>query len=203
MTLRERRQKHKVLFRQEILDAARELFSQIGYERFSMRKLAAKIEHSPTTIYLYFRDKDDLLYSLCEELFAKLFQSYQQISKGHSNPMQVLRLCLLKYIEFGLANPGHYKVAFFTSPVVYGSPTEFLQKDSMGRRTYFHILRTVEEAMAADALRAMDADLLAQTLWTAVHGVVASRIYTADFPMVDATLQAETLVDGLLAGFCK
>ncbi len=203
MTLRERRHKHKVLFRQEILDAARELFSQIGYERFSMRKLAAKIEHSPTTIYLYFRDKDDLLYSLCEELFAKLFESYQHISKVNSDPREALRLCLLKYIEFGLANPGHYKVAFFTSPVVYGSPTEFLQKDSMGRRTYFHILRTVEEAMAADALRAMDADLLAQTLWTAAHGVVTSRIYTADFPMVDATLQAETLVDGLLAGFCK
>lgn len=166
-----------------------------------MRKLAAKIEHSPTTIYLYFRDKDDLLYSLCEELFATLFQNYLDISKGHSEPLQVLRLCLLSYIEFGLANPGHYKVAFFTSPVVYGSPTEFLQKDSMGRRMYFHILRTVEEAMAAGMLRPMDADLLAQTLWTAAHGVVASRIYTADFPLVDAALQAETLVDGLLAGF--
>jgi AcrR family transcriptional regulator len=62
----EKRHKNKEAFRREILDAAREVFSVDGYGNFSMRKLARRIGYSPTTIYLYFRDKDELLFCLCE-----------------------------------------------------------------------------------------------------------------------------------------
>lgn len=51
-------------FRREILDAARELFINEGYEKFTMRKLAQKIGYSPTTIYIYFKGKDDLLLAI-------------------------------------------------------------------------------------------------------------------------------------------
>ena len=61
MGVQERRAREKKELRQEILDAAREMFVEDGYENVSMRKIAEKIEYSPTTIYLYFRDKADLL----------------------------------------------------------------------------------------------------------------------------------------------
>ena len=66
----ERRARAKQLLRGEILDAARELFIKHGYENVSMRKIAEKIEYSPTTIYLYFHDKSEILHTLCEETFA-------------------------------------------------------------------------------------------------------------------------------------
>ena len=62
-----KRVKQKEEVRQEIIDAAMDLFLNDGYESFSIRKLAEKIEYSPTTIYLYFKDKDDLLYTVSEE----------------------------------------------------------------------------------------------------------------------------------------
>jgi AcrR family transcriptional regulator len=49
-------------YRQAILTAAGALFLEQGYERFSLRKVAERIGYSPTTIYPYFRDKDDLLF---------------------------------------------------------------------------------------------------------------------------------------------
>ena len=67
MGIREKRAKYKEEFRREILDAARELFLSEGYEKFSMRRLAEKIGYSTPTIYLYFKDKDDLLFAICEE----------------------------------------------------------------------------------------------------------------------------------------
>ena len=66
----EKRAKQKEAFRREILDSAREMFISDGYDGFSMRKLAGKIDYSPTTIYLYFKNKDDLLFGICEEFFA-------------------------------------------------------------------------------------------------------------------------------------
>ena len=57
MGVTERRERERQAVRQEILDAARALFIEEGYEKTSMRKIAEKIEYSPTTIYLYFKDK--------------------------------------------------------------------------------------------------------------------------------------------------
>jgi len=50
----ERRARQKASLRGEILDAARRMFAEEGYEQVSMRRLAERIEYSPTTIYLYF-----------------------------------------------------------------------------------------------------------------------------------------------------
>ena len=58
----EKRAKHKEEFRREILDSAREIFINDGYDGFSMRKLAEKIDYSPTTIYIYFKNKTSFMY---------------------------------------------------------------------------------------------------------------------------------------------
>ncbi len=73
-------------FRLDILSAARELFSCDGYENFSMRKLARRIGYSPTTIYLYFRDKDDLLFCLCEELFTEMGSAIGRLREEGARP---------------------------------------------------------------------------------------------------------------------
>jgi AcrR family transcriptional regulator len=197
------RHKNKGEFRREILDAARELFSSDGYGNFSMRKLAKRIGYSPTTIYLYFRDKDELLFHLCEELFSEMDGAVQRLSEGGAGPLQVLRNALLMYVEFCLANPEHYRVAFFTSPVVYGSPREYLERDTMSRRAYFRYRDLVAECCADGVLRPMDLDLLAQVLWAGMHGVVAATIYSQDFPLAKPDVLAETMVEGLLNGFRK
>ena len=72
--IRHRRDQEKQELRQAILTAAGELFLEQGYERFSLRKVAERIGYSPTTIYLYFRDKDDLLFTVVDEGFVRFGQ---------------------------------------------------------------------------------------------------------------------------------
>jgi AcrR family transcriptional regulator len=197
------RHKNKEEFRREILDAAQEIFSSDGYGNFSMRKLARRIGYSPTTIYLYFRDKDELLFCLCEELFEEMDAVLKNISEKGGSPLEMLRSAFLMYVSFGLANPEHYRVAFFTSPVVYGSPQEYLERDTMSRRTYFRYRDLVAECCEAGELLPMDADLLAQALWSGLHGVIAATIYAQDFPLVKPEQLAQTMIEGLLKGFRK
>ena len=59
-----RREQYRAELRTQILDAAREIFARDGYENFSMRKLAQHIEYSPGSIYLHFRNKEELFESL-------------------------------------------------------------------------------------------------------------------------------------------
>lgn len=196
----EQRQKNRSEFRRLILNAARELFSREGYENFSMRRLAKRIEHSPTTIYLYFRDKDEILFCLCEELFAELYQELSKLRNNGREPLEILRQALLMYVRFGLENPDHYRVAFFTNPFVYGTPHDYLANDTMSRRAYIYYRDLVAECASSGQLRTMDADLLAQVIWTGVHGIVAAVIFARDFPLADTTDLVETMVGALFRG---
>ncbi len=54
--------------REEILTAATQLFSQKGFENFRMEDLAARLQMSKSTFYLYFKDKEELLSACIERL---------------------------------------------------------------------------------------------------------------------------------------
>jgi AcrR family transcriptional regulator len=62
MGVKEERVTYNNEFRREMVDAPRELYINEGYEKFTMRRLAEKIGYSPTTLYIYFRGKDDLFF---------------------------------------------------------------------------------------------------------------------------------------------
>ncbi len=91
MGTRERRERQKENLRQEIFDAASDLFSKEGYGQVSMRKIADKIEYSPATIYLYFKDKDDLLHQICEDTFAHLRNRLGIIEKKYGKTFEGLK----------------------------------------------------------------------------------------------------------------
>src|SRR3984893_1221615 len=101
MGVKQRRARQKEDLREEILDAARSLFVKEGYESVSIRKIADKIDYSPGTIYLYFRDKADILDRICEETFAKLIRKMDAIKSDKSAPVDRLKRGLRTYIQFG------------------------------------------------------------------------------------------------------
>src|SRR5574340_398033 len=147
MGVQQKRAKYRQEFRREILDEARELFVTEGYEKFSMRKLAEKIDYSPTTIYHYFKDKDGLLLAICEEVAEQYFTNLKHIRAHSADPLNTLRQALLYFIEFGIDNPHQYKVLFFTRQDVYGKKEEFMEKESMARNSYLIFREIVQDCI--------------------------------------------------------
>lgn len=198
----EKRAKQKEEFRKEILDSAREIFINDGYDGFSMRKLAEKIDYSPTTIYLYFKNKDDLLFAICEEFFANFFAELNRIRSVSQDPIETLRQAILYLMNFGLKNPNQYKLIFFTKSV-YGTKEELVEKESMARNTYFVFKEIVQDCINAGRLREIEVDVIVNTLSIASHGVIAKNIYCANFSKERCDIVAHTLVDVLLRGLQK
>ena len=203
MGIKEKRAKHKEEFRREILDAARGLFINEGYEKFSMRSLADKIGYSPTTIYLYFKGKDDLLFAICEEVAEQFLANLNRIRTLQIDPLEALRQALIYNIEFGLNNPNEYKVFFFTNPNVYGTSKEFMEKESMGRNSYLVFREIVQACIKTGQLREIEAEVLTQVLSVATHGLIVMTNYHKNFLWADRKVLADTLVDGLLRGYQK
>jgi AcrR family transcriptional regulator len=80
----DRRTRHRASLRREILDAASRLFVEEGYDRVTMRGVAQRIEYSPTTIYLHFKDKAELFGAVCEETFSQLSERLETLKRGNA-----------------------------------------------------------------------------------------------------------------------
>ena len=124
MSALSRRRKHKEELRRVILDAAREIFVRRGYESFSMRKLAEKIEYSPGSVYLHFKNKEQLFECLVDESFAHLLKTLLALRNGNEwqDPVAELKKGMRAYVEFGLRNPNDYRFAFMLRPPVENRP---------------------------------------------------------------------------------
>ncbi|MBA3713548.1 MAG: TetR/AcrR family transcriptional regulator [Pyrinomonadaceae bacterium] len=201
MGVKERREKQREELRQEILDAARTLFIREGYENVSMRKVAEKIEYSPTTIYLYFKSKAELLNCLCEETFAKLGARLEALAKDSPDPVEGLRKGLRVYIEFGLKNPSHYTVTFINHPLHHeGLGEEFAYEGSMGHKAFSYLSAAVGECVRQKKFRRVDVEATSQATWAAVHGLTSLLIVHPDFPWVARNKLIDSLLDTLIEG---
>src|SRR2546427_10653015 len=110
--IRHRQDQEKQELRQAILTAAGELFLEQGYDRFSLRKVAERVGYSPTTIYLYFRDKDDLLFTVVDEGFVRFGHHLAEAAESQEDPWERIIALGRAYVTFGLQNPVYYQLMF-------------------------------------------------------------------------------------------
>lgn len=200
MGVKERRARQKKFLRHEILDAASELFVRDGYENVSMRRIADKIEYSPTTIYIYFKDKADLLEQVCKETFGRLVQKLSKIMEQPGDPVERLKRGLLAYIEFGLENPHHYR-ATFMMPIPEGfDKTKYHQGDSPGMQAFSFLIRGITECVKAGKMPPLNVELASQTLWAGIHGITSLLIVHDIFPWVGQDKVIHSTVDTLVTG---
>ncbi|HEY0462209.1 MAG TPA: TetR/AcrR family transcriptional regulator [Pyrinomonadaceae bacterium] len=197
MASRNRLQADKENLRQEIMDAAREMFVSEGYANVSMRKIADKIGYSATTIYLYFKDKNDLLHQICEQTFARLAANIKAINMLSDNPLEKLRSGLREYIHFGLKHPSQYEIVFIT-PLPVEAEGDF--EESNGRVAFDTLRTVITECISANLLKQTDVELISQTLWAGIHGVTSLLIQHDGFPFVERERLVDSVIDTLIAG---
>ena len=184
-----RREKHRTELREEMLDAAREIFARDGYEGFSIRKLAKRMEYSPANIYLYFKDKNEIFDRLVEESFARLLEALPQPrSANHEDPVALLKRSLHTYVNFGLSHPNHYQFAFLLRPAGPVRPHK-------QRAAYESLLLKVRRCIEKKRFRAADVDLTAQALWAATHGITSLLIQRPAFPWVERNKLIQRVID--------
>jgi AcrR family transcriptional regulator len=142
-----------------------------------MRKVAERIEYSPTTIYLYFADKDTLVRELCTQDFGSLAEAFQGVARI-PDPMERLRETARAYIRFAKDYPNHYRLMFMSAIPTSHSEDALARKGNPNEDAYAFLRATVASAIEAGLFRPeyKDADLVSQTLWAAVHGVASLEI---------------------------
>jgi AcrR family transcriptional regulator len=169
----ERRNKERENLRRAILDAARDLFVTQGYDAVSMRKIAERIEYSPTAIYLYFKDKEAILDTLISEGFLLLCQVIES-ANAIPDPLERLKTGARHYIRFALANPHYYRLMFEMDQGAKSLRETSEESAQFGHRAFMFICGCIAEGTARGQFRTdYEQILLAHTAWSHIHGAVA------------------------------
>ena len=198
MGVKERRTREKEQLRRRILSAARELFVAEGYESVSMRKIADMIDYSPTTIYLYYKDKADLLDSVCKETLLNLLNTLDLLRKDKSDPVETLRRSGRAYVEFGLKYPQDYKLTFVVRPQFQKGLG--LEEGSVGEKVFNYLSTMVSECIRQKKFRQVDVETTGQALWSAVHGVTLLLIDFPDFPWTEKDKLIDMVIHTMIEG---
>lgn len=198
----ERRTRERADTRQRILDAAREMFVERGYESTTMRAIADRIEYTPTAIYHHFRNKGALFAELSAADFRALAAAFQKIGRIE-DPIARLRRSGQVYVEFGLQHPMQYQLMFMTrkpADVPAGLPSADPSEDA-----YAFLQQTCADAIATGRIRPeyRDPNELALVAWSALHGFLSLRIVKNEndwIPWGNPKTTGTRICDALLEG---
>jgi AcrR family transcriptional regulator len=183
--------------RDRIVEAARDIVSEDGLDGLSMRALALRIGYSPATIYLHFRDKDELLRSVMEEGFERLGATMEfELGRVGAAATAGDRLAAKAraYARFALENTGYFRAMFEIPGVarLTGCPA------AHGAAAQSEAESLLREASAAGEIRVADVDRAALVGWGLMHGLTSLYLSGHLSPHVGGHEEFMELVEGAI-----
>lgn len=175
MGISERKAKEKEEIKTLILNAAKKLFVKKGIEQVTIRKIAEEIEYSVGTVYVYFKDKNDILHELHTQGFGQLGGA-MRILNSVSDPMERLKALGRVYLQFAMDNPDMYDLMFnMKAPMEY---LESMHREEWneGKATFDVLLKNVAHCIQQGHFEGHQLEPLSFVIWSTVHGMCSLHI---------------------------
>jgi AcrR family transcriptional regulator len=189
MTIATRKQREKEEMREMILQAAKGIFLEKGYAETSIRNIAERIEYSPGTIYLYFKEKDDIFHALHQEGFRKLVGMMLPLQHVEE-PFERLKAMGRIYMDFAKQNKDFYDLMFIMQAPMNMEKDECWEEGDMALD---HLKQVIRDCQAVGRFAGRDVDFLSFTIWSAMHGMCA--LYCNERCQAYENVDALTLMD--------
>jgi len=157
--------------RDEIVEVSKELLIKDGFSKISMRKIAKRVDVTATSIYLHFRNKEELLLALIEESIRNLNDSLLKVLSATAEPPEQLESLAKAYVNYALNNPQEYEIIYMVRPEEMPKyPKEKFRKVRDTYEILADIIRRGKEKQIFDVENPL---LSAYTIWAQIHGVVS------------------------------
>ncbi len=173
MGIAERKERERLEMRQRIIHGAMQMFLEEGYEKTSIRNIAEKIEYSPATIYLYYKDKDELLYDVQREAFEQLITIFSKEATAEDPYKRLEQICRT-YIKFGREHTEMYDLMF-----IIRAPMNVVDEQHLwtnGHDAFGFLVQCLSECIEQKLVRFKNVMTAALSVWAMGHGLVSLDI---------------------------
>lgn len=176
MGIEERKAREKEQRRNTIVDAAEEVIFSKGLSQATMEEIAEKAELSKGTLYLYFKNKNELYMAICERGSVMLNNRFSKIITEDHTGIELIRLMGETYLDFVHKNPDYYNAFMYYENL---KNTEELQNSETAqiceenrREAMTYMIRALQIGMQDGTIDdSYDPKELAVILWSCTRGI--------------------------------
>jgi AcrR family transcriptional regulator len=176
MGIKERKEREKERRRQQIMVAAKRVFSVKDFNRATMEDIAREAELSPGTIYLYFKNKEELFASLSLRILhymsIRLEQVHNETFQETEEKIKALKQALYEVYEFDpivLINMFHLQSSETLRNL---SPPLLSEIKDLSRSSFRSMAKIFEEGIKKGDFIDRHPVALADIVWALFSGVV-------------------------------
>ena len=197
-------EKQKQEIRDNIIQIARDLFVNTGYENTSMRKIAAQAGFAPTKIYYYFENKKAILRYFWEDIAEDLW-SYCRPPQTvlEDEPIQIIRHLMNRNVRYWLENPKSYQLGIATQDSRADDSENFDVYSAEGTSQYIKLMhKSVLQCIEQGVFRFGNHKVVSQVIGVSVYGIYGAfySLPTVDWENKDVLIEAaiENTLRGLM-----
>ena len=186
-------EEHKVLTRRQILEAARTLLAETGTSDLNLGDLAAVVGIGRTTLYEYFRDRDDLIASLVEDALPAVISDLVARMDRAKDPDDVLLDLAELVVEFVATDP--------VLGVILHREVPRLGTNAQDRIRLAHtdlsaaMMATYQVAVASGKFRRIAPDLAGRLIQDSIMSA-ARTVITAPARLTEVTVELRAFLRG-------
>lgn len=187
MGIKQRREREREATQQAILQAALEIATQEGWQAVTIRRVAERIEYSPSALYKYFEDKEDILRTLLLQGFQHMVAALERVADREHHPEERLQQMAAAYWDFAWHQPTVYQLMFDLKGKIH---------EVEEAKVAFLVVRSaLEEWSRVCGVKMGDLDQAVEMLWATMHGFVALTL--AQYISGGPTRAKETLTQAI------
>ncbi|MEM6815623.1 MAG: TetR/AcrR family transcriptional regulator [Bacteroidota bacterium] len=171
MSVKERRQREREARKQLILDASERLIKLKGIDVMTMTDVANEAELAKGTLYLYFKNKDQLLAALSLRGLHILLDLFKKAASSHENCKEKIKAMIRANFEYFKKYPAYYELNASFESKFSAVAVEELQPISDEIYSMFNeiIKKGLEEGSIHSSV---NSTYLAHLLWSMTVGVI-------------------------------
>jgi len=201
MTIKDRKNHDNTQLKKKILAAALRIFAEQGYDKISMRKIAARIDYSPTTIYRFFRNKEELLTTIALETFKDLSAKVEKVqAKGADHPLVLLRTLVGEYIVFCAERPDMFRLFSDLASFEMEGGIMYERLGPLRQRVYQSWFQAIRRAIESGHLEVKDEVRVFLYVWDAVSGYIEHLVNHPRVPRKPLKKDSVEFLDLLFRG---
>lgn len=175
--LAERRQEEKERRHADIIDAAEAVAAAVGLDAMTMDEVAGQARLSRALLYVYFKDKPDLLFAICQRALESLRVRFEAAAHSHDTGLAAIRAIGVDFVAFSREQPVHYDaLARFArhSPLQEDGAANELACLQSGDGVQRIMVGCIERGLADGSIRTNvgPPGLVALTLWGYMLGII-------------------------------
>jgi TetR/AcrR family transcriptional regulator len=159
----------------ELLQVARQLFFEQGYHGTTVEQVARAAGFSKRTVYLYFKNKDELFLTVGEEGLILLRRELEALDPSGMTVEQGIRAVLDVYLAFAREHPQYFRIIFqeATAEMIAKIPVDFRRRLEEHERACLGVVVAVaEKALSEGIVSGIQPWEIAAAFWGTVTGIV-------------------------------